>query len=407
MNIKIPRTVITTVLLLFCSGIAQAQQKQITIDEAVEIATKNYPTLKIAQFNVEKEKALKTTAWDFGTTQIFTSADEIGNNNTEEIYTTIGFGQNNIDVFSVSSKNKLANENIKLAETQVELSILEIKRKVQMAWSKAYTKRRIYQAYAKIDSVFSGLNKAIDLRYETKAISKLEYNAMANQGKLISLQKERAYTNYQMALHVLNQYLQSDDLYDVASLNLDNIEKVFLISNKDLKKHPIFSYWKNREAVTKAKYKVANAQFLPKLSAQYRFQKIGNQAGFNGYQIGVEIPLIFNKTKGAAKASKMKINIVEQENKVNQIEFENTYNNLLLQHNQLQKNWRYYKHDALPLAIEQRNGAILSYKEGAMDYVAFLQTTKAAIQLEIDTWQMLHAYLNSTIQLVYFLTSKS
>lgn len=407
MNIKTPRTVIATVMLLFCFGIAQAQQKQITIDEAVVMATKNYPTLKAAQFNVEKEKALKTTAWDFGSTQIFTSADEIGNNNTEEVYTTIGFGQNNIDIFSIASKNKLAKENIKLAETNVELSILEIKRNVQIAWSNAYSKKRIYEAYAKIDSVFSGLNKAIDLRYETEAISKLEYNATANQGKLISIQKEQAFTNYQMALQVLNQYLLSEEPYDVSSIDLDDFDEALLVSNEDIKTHPLFTYWNTQKDIAKAQYKVANSQFLPKLSAQYGFQKIGNQSGFNSYQVGLQIPLIFNKTKGEAKASKMKINIVEQENKVKQIEFENTYNSILIQYEQLQKNWGYYKNDALSLAIEQRNGAILSYKEGAMDYIAFLQTMKAAIQLEIDTWQMFSSYLNSKIQLEYFLTSKS
>ena len=73
---------------------------------------------------------------------------------------------------------------------------------------------------------------------------------------------------------------------------------------------------------------------------------------------------------------------------------------------QLQKKWNYYKNEALPLAIEQRNGVSLSYKEGAMDYIDFLQSMKDAIQLEINTWNVLEEYLISRIQLEYFLTSK-
>ncbi|OUS02580.1 multidrug transporter AcrB [Flavobacteriales bacterium 33_180_T64] len=406
MRIKIPNTAIATILLLFCFGSMQAQQNTITMNEAVVIATENHPTLKATQFYIEKEKALKTTAWDFGTTQLFTSGEEIGNTNAQT-YTTLGIGQNNIDVFGITSKSKLAKENIKLAETNAELSLLEVKRSVQIAWTLAYSKKRVYEAYAKIDSVFSGLNKAIDLRYKTEAISKLEYNATANQGKLISLQKEQAFTNYQMALQSLNQWILSKEKYDVASIHLDDFDGTLFISNEDLKTHPLFSYWNVQEDVAKAKHKVANSQFLPKLSAQYGLQKIGNQSGFNSYQLGIQIPLIYNKTKGEAKASRIKINIIEQENKAKKIEFENAFNTMIIQYEQLQKNWEYYKNDALPLAIEQRNGAILSYKEGAMDYIAFLQTMKAAIQLEIDSWQMLNSYLNSKIQLEYFLTTKS
>lgn len=406
MKFKTPKTVITVILLGFSFGIAQAQQKTITIDEAVKIAIENHPTLKASQLYIEKEKALKTTAWDFGSTQLFTAGEEIGNTNAPT-YTTLGIGQNNMAIFGIAPKNKLVKENIKLAENNANLNSLKVKQSIQKAWANAYSKKRIYEAYAKIDSVFSGLNKAIDLRYETQAISKLEYSATANQGKLITLQKEQAYTSYQMALQNLNQWLFSKEQYDVATINLDDFDEPLLISNEDLKKHPIFSYWQSLENVTKAKYRVSMSNFLPKLSVQYGFQKIGNKTGFSSYQAGIQIPLIFNKVKGETKASKMNIAIIQQENNAKKIAFKNTFNTMIMQYNQLQKKWDYYKNEALPLAKEQRNGAILSYKEGAIDYIGFLQTIKTAIELEIDTWQLFNSYLNSKIQLDYFLTSKS
>ncbi|WP_452598002.1 hypothetical protein, partial [Pontimicrobium sp. MEBiC01747] len=110
-------------------------------------------------------------------------------------------------------------------ENNANLNGLKVKQSIQKAWANAYSKKRIYEAYAKIDSVFSGLNKAIDLRYETQAISKLEYSATANQGKLITLQKEQAYTSYQMALQNLNQWLFSKEQYDVATINLDDFDE--------------------------------------------------------------------------------------------------------------------------------------------------------------------------------------
>ncbi|WP_103072006.1 CusA/CzcA family heavy metal efflux RND transporter [Aquimarina sediminis] len=405
MKVIQPNATKATIVLLLCFGVTRAQQSSVSMEEAVAIAIENYPSLKVAKLSVEKEKVLKTTAWDLGTTRLFTAGEEIGNNSDDAAYTTIGIGQNNIDVFGIAPKNKLAKENIKLAETNIELSMLDLKRKVQTAWVKAYTVKRIYESYTEIDEVFSGLNKAIDVRYETEAISKLEYSVTANRGKLISLQKEQAYVAYQMALQELNQWLQDDKKYDVAAIDINTFEDDILVY-EGIENHPLLTYWHTQQEIAQAKHKVASSQFLPKLSAQYGFQKVGDQSGFNSYQIGVQIPLIFNKTRGKAKALKINAQIIEQENIAKETQLKSSFGAIATKYKQSQKSWMYYKNEALPLAREQRNGATLSYKEGAMDYIAFLQNMKDAIQLEINTWKMLQDYLSNKIQLAYFLTSK-
>ena len=405
MKFKIPKKAIAMVLLLFCFGITQAQEKTVTMEEAVTIATENHPLLRAARLSVEKEKALKTTAWDFGNTNIFTGADEIGYNNNAT-YTTIGVGQSGIDLFSANSKNKLARANIRLAESNVELSSLELRREVQMAWAKVYTSKRIYQSYLKIDSVFSGLNKALDLRYETEAISKLEYSVTTNQGRLIGLKKAEALVNYQMALQDLNQWMMDDVQVHVTTVDINSFDGELSTSEMEQKNHPLQRSWQNELAVANAEYKVANSAFLPKLSAQYGFQKIGSQSGFSSYQFGIQLPLFFNKAKGKAKASKINTEIIEQTNKVKEAQLENQLNTMKTRYRQLQDSWNYYKNEALPLAVEQRNGVILSFKEGAMDYIAFLQNMKNAIELEVSTWEVLQQYLESKIQLEYYSIKK-
>lgn len=406
MTFKLSNTLVAGIVFFLCAGVgvAQAQKKTISMGKAVAMAVDNAPLLKAAQLYIEKEDALKTTAWDFGTTQLFTSGEEIGSI-TGATYTTLGVGQSNMDVFGIKPKLHLARANIKLAETNKTLSHLKIKRDVEMAWVKAYTTKQIYESYSKINAVFSGLNKAINLRYETEAISKLEYNATASQGKLINLQKEQAFTNYQIALQELNQWLISEEQYDVPMIDLITFNETLFISKEHFESHPMLVYWQTQEDIAKASQKIENAQFLPKLSAQYGFQKIGTQSGFNSYQMGIQIPLIFSKTKGKAKAAKIHVDILEQENKAKYLAFKSSFKSIIAQYKQFQSTWNYYKNEALPLATEQRNGAILSYKEGGMDYIAFLQTMKQAIQLEIDTWQILKKYLDSKIQLGYFLIS--
>ena len=401
-TIKVNKMLAVFSLMIFC-GTIQAQQSTVTMDEAVAIAIENHPSLEAAKLGIEKEKLLKSTAWDFGNTELFTAGEEIGNNSPDAVYTLLGIGQTGIDIFGIGSKNKLAQGNIELAESNLEVNNLTVKQNVQLSWSKAFITKKIYKSFLDIDSVYSGLDKAIKLRFETEAISELEFKSTTNNGRLISIQKEQAFTAYQMALQELNQWLQLDNLSDVVSIDIESLENQLEISEIELENHPLNIYWNSQLEVANAEQKVKGSKYLPKLSAQYGFQKIGGQTGYNSYQVGLQIPLIFNKTKGESKASKINASIIEQENMVKQLELKSAFKQAVTQFKQLDASWNYYKNEALPFAIEQRNGVSLSYKEGAMDYIAFLQNMKNAIQLEITTWKVLQQYLESKIQLEYFI----
>ncbi|WP_299383494.1 CusA/CzcA family heavy metal efflux RND transporter [uncultured Lacinutrix sp.] len=396
------KTVIASLLVFFGVFSLNAQVNQtISIDEAVNMAIKNYPSLKASKLNIDKEEALKTTAWNFGDTNIFTSGEEIGNNNPAT-YTRLGIGQTGIAIFEGPAKSKLAKQNIELAKTNLQLNSLELKQNVKKAWINAYVAKKTYQSYAAIDSVFFGLEQALELRYETEAISQLEYSSTANQGRLITIQKQVALNKYNMALQTLNQWLFSAIIFDVENTEITALEDESTIIDESLTSHPLLNYWDNQTAIASAQTAVEKASYLPKFSAQYGFQEINGQSGFSSFQIGIQIPLIFNSVKGKTKASKINSEIIKEKNRVKKSLLETNYINLVAQFKQNKSNWEYYKTEALKLAIQQRNGATLSYKEGAMDYIAFIQTIKEAVQLEINTWQIFKDYLDSKTKLEYY-----
>ena len=114
-------------------GVQQDSFNEITLDEAKKKAVENYPKIKSAKLEIEKQLVLKKTAWDLGNTQIFTGREEAGNG-SNGVYTSIGFQQQNIDVFGVASKRNLQKEQVVLAEKALGLSIIELEREVSTAW---------------------------------------------------------------------------------------------------------------------------------------------------------------------------------------------------------------------------------------------------------------------------------
>src|SRR5690606_6923462 len=89
--IKTSPSIVTVLLMvggLMASGTSFAQDtnqdgtipKTLTVDEAIAMAKQNYPSLKESQAFIEREKALKGTSFDLGSTQVFTGKEEYGNN---------------------------------------------------------------------------------------------------------------------------------------------------------------------------------------------------------------------------------------------------------------------------------------------------------------------------------------
>src|SRR5690606_13568207 len=204
LKIKTKPKAVMLIMALCLSISVTAQQvgegSGITIDQeqAVESALKNFPLLKNKKLEIEQQEALKKTAWDLGTTKIFTGGEEINDGNG--VYTTIGLQQQDIAVFGIASKLRLRKEQIALAETAYELSSLELKQEVKKAWANAYVAKRQLVAYKRLDSVYTEFERAVSLRYEVEIISRLQWLSAKNQASQIHMKRQQSERNYNIAL---------------------------------------------------------------------------------------------------------------------------------------------------------------------------------------------------------------
>jgi len=374
----------------------------ISLEKAREIAIKNFPQLKAAQLEIESEEVLRKTAYDFGNTQIFTGKEEVGNG-SDGIYTQIGVQQQGIDVFGIAPRLKLQKERVALAENALELNILEVEREVSRAWVSVYTSKKTYQVYKKMDSIFEDIERAARIRYETEATSKLEYLATSNQGNEVKIQLEQAYRNYLKSLQRLNLWFVSDTIYDVPDLPAEALDEPLNFLAGSLENHPLLQVSEQRVEVAKAVTRERKSEFLPKFQGQYARQEINGQSGFFQYQIGIQIPLFFGPELGRTQEAKVNRQIAEQNFYQDKIELETAYKNMREEFIKWRNSWNYYRNEALPLAKEQQDGSVLAFKEGAIDYVTFLQNIRDAIRIEVNAWGAFDDYLDSRYQLEYYL----
>ncbi|WP_166382983.1 CusA/CzcA family heavy metal efflux RND transporter [Polaribacter sp. 11A2H] len=403
MNKKLVTTtaVIVFMLLLPIAGNAQESTDKlpvISIEDAVQLSKENYPSLKQRQLEIDKQQSLKSTAFDFGTTQIYTSGEEISNDSG--VYTSIGLGQSNIDVLGISSKLKLQKQRIQLAEKAFQLSELDLELEVKKAWSKVFQNKRNYKLYKELDSIYVNFEKSVALNYEVETISKLEYLAAKNQRLQIQNKTEQAYSTYIIALQQFNLWFVSDEFFTVSDqfdgLNTINLKTITAES------HPLYGLSQLQVAEAAANYKVAKAANLPKLNLQGGLQKVGGNSGFYTYQAGVTIPFLSGTTKAQIKTAKIDKAIAEANVAFQKKEVQSKLFQAKENYQKWKSSWLFYKEQVLPLIKEQKTGALFAYKEGEIDYTAFTQLIKEAIQSELEAQNALTNYLESTFELQYF-----
>ena len=380
----------------------------LTLEEAQERAVKAFPRIRAAALEIENQKALKKTAWDLGNTSVFSGAEELGNGSDNAdlgVYILVGVQQQNIDVFGIVPRLKLQRERVALAEQALQLSVLEVELEVSEAWASVYAAKNQYETLKSLDSAFIDIERAAQIRLDTETISRLEYLATINQGNEVEIQKEQAYRDYLSALQRFNLWFASEQLYTVPAIPVEEIDDPIAALLPELGSHPLLDVYGQRIEVADATLRERRSQFLPKFSAQYGRQKIDGETGFYQYQVGISIPLFFGPELGRAQSAKINREIAEANLQQTQYELNSAFSEARQEYLKWLNSWTYYQEQALPLALEQRAGAIIAYREGAIDYVTFLQNIRDAVRIETNAWEALGSYLDSRAQLQYYLNN--
>ena len=401
---KVGLPAIFIITLFIFSGRVEAQDSPITLQQAIERAYEKYPSIKAASLEVDKQKALKATAYELGTTSIYTGKEEVSNNSLG-IQNKIGIEQSNIDVFGIFAKSNLYNAKNQQAMSGMNLAEYELARDVSLAWYNAVFAKKQWLLFKQLDTLYAAFQKAAELRYKTQATSKIEYLSAAAKYKELQVNIKKAESRYLATLQLLNQYLLYPKAVDVNIQNLGG--HVFNNSSESdsLDGSPLLNYYSTGVDVAELAWKAEKSNILPKFSLGYKVQAVDGNSGFYGWEAGISVPLVFFSQSGKNKASKIDFQIVGQQYEQAQLELSAVYNQQISRLNALSQVIDYYQTEALPLADEQIEASKLAYRLGNIDYIQFIQNVEAAIDTKQGFLMQQAEYFELSAQLKY-LTGK-
>ncbi len=398
MSKQITVSIIFMGFIIFSSNLL-AQNKVYTLDRSVDRALEVFPAVKAADLEIERQKTLKKTAWDLGTTSLYLGVEE-KNNNVTGVRNNFGINQQNIDLFSVAAKNKLGSARVKVSEEAKNLTVWRIKKNVSISWYEAVLAKQKYKLFTKLDSIYSEFKRAAKLRYETRQTSKMEYMSALTMYQQLQIDIKTAENNYKTALEKLNFYLRSDVPFEIPdSVDLTVFDNNLVLDS--IKVNPELSYYQSLLDAARYQIKSEGTAFIPKVDVGYVNQTLDETSGFFGWQVGISMPLLFFGQSAKVKAAKINYAITDQNVTQKKLELNVEYKKLLSSYFVLHDMMAYYRKEAVPLAEEQIEAANTAYQLGSIDYVQYIQNMQAAIKTKLDFLENQLRYCTLSVQLKY------
>jgi cobalt-zinc-cadmium resistance protein CzcA len=396
-NMKAP----VAILLLCLTGFTSAHaQQRVSIEDAVETAVKNNQQIGINQAEIRSAALNVRTANDIPKTGLFAENEDLRPSDSKGIL-KIGISQSIAWPGLYAARKQYLTSQLKYAELNTEALNAVIRRDVRTAYYTLWYLQDKQVLYGRLDSIYSDLLKATDLRLRTGDVAKLD--KIAAEARLREIQafveqnKKDMVAQQQQLMVLLNQ---NDWLLPVTR----SLEKLSINASENGSLHPLLKLQQQNIDIASSNITVQKNTNKPDFSGRFFSQRVwGAKDPFTGFSVSAAIPLF------GTGANRSKVKVAEAEREV--AEKSLAYQTQQLQTQKalalttIEKNQAlisFYESTGLRQAEEIIKAAGLSYRAGEISFAELSQFLSQAIGIRQSYLDVLNEYNQSVIQFNYY-----
>lgn len=411
-----PIVLILTILsgLMVVPQKADAQEtamRVLSLSQVIQLSTDNNLNVRSAVLGVEIQKALKSSSWDVGKTDV---GFEYGQLNSFNKDNGVTISQSFAFPTVYSNLHKLSRANIKSSEIDLSVTKNEITNQVKSTWwqlSYFYSKVRLLQYQ---DSLYTGFLKAASMRADLGETNKLEKVSAESQSLEVKNLIKQAKADIEIGYNKLQTIINDKQPFLITDTVLVKYRTSFKTDSQNISSNPLLAHYLQQVEVSRIESKVEGAKLLPDLKLEYFNQSItGTQDidgvsrvfssldRFTGFQAGLSIPVWFVPNSARIKASKIRQQIVKSEADYFKTALTGEFNAIMKEYIKYKNSIEYYESSALPQANMIISQATKSYRIGSIDYFDYLQSLTRALQVKSNYLETLNQYNQSVIAIEF------
>jgi len=387
--------------LLLIAGTGSAQDTvRMELPELMALALRNNASLKANELEVRRQEELVRSGYNWDKTNVYYSYDENNIAENGEAINVWGIRQSFAfpTVYHASKQSLLADVNRK--QQEYELNTYRLRKEVARSFYQTAFRIALQERYEYLDSLYSNFANAARRRFETGESNYLEQVTAEAKMKETQLRLARNRQQLTAAYARLQAVLQSDSIIRIPG---SSFQKILYSPTINIDDHPGMRLWRSHEEMADWQTRTEKNKLLPDVQLSY-FQGTNNLPNariYQGFEVGLALPIFYGTQKGNIRAGKIQqaIYAKQGENYRRQLESHRTV--LLSQLDQAQEALDYYEESGQNLIAEIVRTSQRSFQEGEINYFQYIQSLDSALGMEISYLENLLQYNNTVIDLQY------
>ncbi|NLP58106.1 CusA/CzcA family heavy metal efflux RND transporter [Lutibacter sp. B1] len=388
----------TILLLLLAPLFSFSQEKVISLEEAISIATENNKQLNIKKLEFNKSEKLVNSAFEMDKTKLYYTYDKTNLGVDGDPYKTYGIDQTIEFPTVYFAKKKATKIDADLSDIEYTIAKDNLIKNVSRAYYKIVYLNQKLKHLMYVDSLYGNFSKAAKRKFELGESNYLEMITSQSKYKQYSAQLNQLKNDINIAYEELNLLLQVDDKIKISQADLIKVTVVKI----DLKNHLINEYYTKNTNLFKAKKNVITQQLLPDLQFNYFNSKSDkSDVSIDSYQAGISIPLFFVGKSSKIAAAKIDMDIANEMAYDVNLKLQSKYNSLHEELKKCESQLNYYYESGEHLASEILKTATRGYSSGEIDFFQYIQSIETSNQINISYLNYLNDYNQIALEINY------
>ena len=384
-----------TVLLLLCATPAVQAQAPLTLDQAVQQAMQGHPGMLAAQAGVDREEALRTTAFTLDPIDLQYEFGQLNSAVTDHnISAVTGLAAPNV----IIRRGQAQRQRIVLAESRSALTAAQLRRETALAYVELQAARERQRLAAALDSLYGRFAASAARKVQLGESPPLEQYSGQAEWERVKLEKQAADADALAAEALLRQWTGAAVIGPLApftSLPAPLVDSALAATMPEVKALA------EEAALREAEAKLARAQWAPSLKTGAFNQSLDGETPFWGGLVGLSIPLVKTGQGGTAKAAGLDAAIAQHERLAAERQARARIAAAVQEYGQRLRDHAYYAGEGNALAEALVKNAARNYAEGQIGRTEYIQTLHQAGELRQNRINALLALDRSIIQLNY------
>jgi len=412
LTVKLTAMILTAFLVILLSFQPvppdTANLESLSVSKALEIAYQHNPRINQLRQRVEAQRQQPGLSLGIQNPELTYAKEGIGDNNFSE--QRWGISQSLDFPLTGYYRAKSEQAGTSSLEMQLQALKLQVKADVKSAYTQlAYTLESSHLARERVD-LFQSLRDAAQARADLGESSDIDAMQADLQLREAQNNMENAFQNIMEARYNLFEIIGLDEEQQTYDIGFpDTLRYIPVDINQEevlqqLQSHPQLQQISEQQLAASYQTKAARSGYLPDLNIKYYRQDFGNGFDFNGFEVGLSIPLWFGiNQSNRVQQSNARYRQVEWQYREEQLSIKKRAEQAWHGYETTQANIRRFMETIQEKSRELVDMTQRGYRMGELDLLTLLEAQRTYLRTQEAYYETLRDYYLRVIELEQYL----